>query len=619
MQESSYLNPDSIKQECNSAIAVLNNDNASIEIIKNSLTDFTSDEEIKSDAFTTLKQQISDYSVVMETMTSANDLDIHDYERLISLVGDEELIGSYILQKKQEAKDARDEARRKASEYRSKAHGADSHHERDYYYGQASHYSKLADRWNEIYEFFKGKEEKFDEIDEATSRLFETSAPLRIVVKNALDNIEGAYKDGGYEPDLTAGWRELIEQIRPFSYKLKDEKTTPVEYDNLLNDLKKKIGEGINEKLGDKLDETVNEEIKKILNIDEEEDHDKNYKEVKPKIYEEKLTLFEINQKINHTTSMEERQFYTDTGKINVIYGGHEVNHGFTGGLYMMGKEDANGHDILNPSIGIKYGFDDTKTISNYKWTATGDSRLKSVETTFGESTINASIGAQFVDEDGKINPHLNAEAKTEFTALKTAIEVGTSKVDVVAGNAEAHANVSSDLFTTNNDGEKIFNPRVVAEVGASVTALEAKWDKQWAGNEMLGINSKTDVTVGKASAEASAGVQLFDENGEIDPQLGVNASLEAIAAEASGSVGLNVLGGEVAAKGSVNFGIGAHADVGYKDGVLKCDIGASLGVGVSAGIEVDVGGMVDTTCDLASSAMEFAKDGWEDFCGMFN
>lgn len=76
---------------------------------------------------------------------------------------------------------------------------------------------------------------------------------------------------------------------------------------------------------------------------------------------------------------------------------------------------------------------------------------------------------------------------------------------------------------------------------------------------------------------------------------------------------------------GGVNFGIGAHADVGYKDGVLKCDIGASLGVGVSLDVEIDISGMVETVNDFigdgvetvvdkAGAVWEDIQDGWNDF-----
>lgn len=79
-----------------------------------------------------------------------------------------------------------------------------------------------------------------------------------------------------------------------------------------------------------------------------------------------------------------------------------------------------------------------------------------------------------------------------------------------------------------------------------------------------------------------------------------------------------NVLGGEVGVKGSVNVGIGAHADVGYRGGVVKVDIGASLGVGASVALEVDVGGMVDTITDTATAAWEGVKSGWKAFTSWF-
>ena len=80
--------------------------------------------------------------------------------------------------------------------------------------------------------------------------------------------------------------------------------------------------------------------------------------------------------------------------------------------------------------------------------------------------------------------------------------------------------------------------------------------------------------------------------------------------AELEGSVGVNVLGGEVGVSGSVSVGIGAHADVRYKDVKFQFDVGESLGVGASAGMEVDVGGMVDTVCDTAESAWSGLKKG---------
>lgn len=130
----------------------------------------------------------------------------------------------------------------------------------------------------------------------------------------------------------------------------------------------------------------------------------------------------------------------------------------------------------------------------------------------------------------------------------------------------------------------------------------------------MIGLSSKVTATAGKAEAKANIGAQIFGQDGKLDVQLGGKASAELIGGELKGTATANILGGGVGVTGGVNYGIGAHADVGYRDGVFKCDIGASLGVGVSLGFEVDVGGMVDTVADAASAAWDGISDDWDKF-----
>lgn len=239
-----------------------------------------------------------------------------------------------------------------------------------------------------------------------------------------------------------------------------------------------------------------------------------------------------------------------------------------------------------------------------------------------------------YYDKDGNIIDKKDAPTfyKRQITLaeIKKQVQVSASlykgnydlgdwgEIAVTVGEAEAHASVSAGLYVIGADGEKKFSPGVNAEVGASATALEVGWENQLLGDENLGLNADAKVTVGQASVKADATAQIFGDDGKLNMQLGASAKAEAIAAEVEGSVGVNVLGGEVGVKGSVNVGIGAHADVGYRNGIAKVDIGASLGIGASVSIEVDIGGMVDTITDTAEAAWDGIKNGWKTFKSWF-
>ncbi|MCR5144630.1 MAG: hypothetical protein K6B67_04910 [Lachnospiraceae bacterium] len=187
----------------------------------------------------------------------------------------------------------------------------------------------------------------------------------------------------------------------------------------------------------------------------------------------------------------------------------------------------------------------------------------------------------------------------------------GDGNVNVVVGRAEAHADLCGGFYVVSEDGKRKFSPGVNAEIGTSITALDVAWDQQWAGDDMFGFNTNVGLTALDAGIKADAAIQFTDRDGKLNPQMGLGAKAEATLVELEGSAGVNVLGGEVGVTGSVSVGIGAHADLGYKDGVFKFDVGASVGLGVSVGGEVDIGGMIDTVSDKAESAWDDLKKGW--------
>lgn len=145
------------------------------------------------------------------------------------------------------------------------------------------------------------------------------------------------------------------------------------------------------------------------------------------------------------------------------------------------------------------------------------------------------------------------------------------------------------------------------AAAGASFCVFSAE-GKAYLGDEDTQVYVKGGVDIGRAGAEAKAGIGLVDKNGKINPNAHVSASAELIGGELSGSVGAKIAGTDVALKGSVNYGVGAHLDVGVHDGKISMDVGASLGVGVGVKLEVDVSGTVKAIGEGAKNAVSFIK-----------
>jgi len=143
--------------------------------------------------------------------------------------------------------------------------------------------------------------------------------------------------------------------------------------------------------------------------------------------------------------------------------------------------------------------------------------------------------------------------------------------------------------------------------IGASYTAFSTE-AQGYLGSEDYQVYGKVGASAGKVSAEGSFDVGLVDKDGNFNPALQAGGSIEAIGGEISGTVGGKIAGADVSVTGKLNYGVGAHANVGYKDGKLSVDIGASLGVGGSVKLDIDVGGAIDTFKDTAKNIWSGVK-----------
>ena len=175
-------------------------------------------------------------------------------------------------------------------------------------------------------------------------------------------------------------------------------------------------------------------------------------------------------------------------------------------------------------------------------------------------------------------------------------------EVKAVSGEVHGSAGVGQYKFT-DEDGKTHYGTGVHAEVGASGSVLEANGSAKL-GNDDFDVHAKGDVKVLAASAEGGVTAAWTDKG----PQIYAGGSAEAVAAEAGGSVGVKVLGADVGVKGSVKVGVGVSGKAGLKDGHFVCEFSASLGVGGSIGIDIDVAG-------ITKSVSKGAKKVWDGIC----
>ena len=246
------------------------------------------------------------------------------------------------------------------------------------------------------------------------------------------------------------------------------------------------------------------------------------------------------------------------------------------------------------------------------KWVGK-DGKLTGLGEAISKFNKDHSKSGEYTFKDGKWQKKEDEDPEGILSGIDVKVaSVGVGKerslwqIEGIAGDKDG-THASGKLRAGNFDTEASAYIGLLSagvSAGVSVSAFKAEGEAQ-VGNKWAGLYAQGDVELLKAELKGDASIGLLDKNGKINPNVHVGASAEAIAAEASAKVGGKLLGTDVGAKVGVNVGVGAHADIGFKEGKFSLDVGASLGVGVSAKIEIDVSGTVDAVTGFAVSAVD--------------
>lgn len=212
MTETDYLKPGDIQDQCTSATTTIENNNASLVVAKTSLAEFVSSGKQEGAAVDSLRDLISDFYAVADSVAVANGLDTADFNALSSGVGSEELDGSVIIPGMQTAKDNKESYESVAQQNNDLA--MNPPHWWDYIIAgerlkTAQSYTLMAIWEQEKYDEYKRQKEAWEDIESSTSSLF-TDTGIRGVIADAMANMNSCYYNGIYVPDRDASWREEL-------------------------------------------------------------------------------------------------------------------------------------------------------------------------------------------------------------------------------------------------------------------------------------------------------------------------------------------------------------------------------------------------------------------------
>ncbi|WP_026668186.1 hypothetical protein [Butyrivibrio sp. AE2005] len=211
MVESDYLDQGKLKMQCHTAISVFTANNGKLSALRriyNSSRDVTFTGKGSESFF----GHCDNYVVLIDAIMTANDCDIADNKTLWAMLGFDILDGSVILPKKREAKQNEEHERHEADKAKRRRDSAPED-EKGYWDSKYHNHLNRADIYEEEYNYWKGLEEKFDQIETDSKGLFKDSVSIRTAATNGLKELSRDFSTKSFVFFYNPLWKNGIEKL----------------------------------------------------------------------------------------------------------------------------------------------------------------------------------------------------------------------------------------------------------------------------------------------------------------------------------------------------------------------------------------------------------------------
>jgi len=257
---------EAFRVKLNTANSNLQKENEALETAKKKVREFINDDTFKGELAYAVKKQMEGYILVAEAMRLANDCDIEDcnqiyqelYDAQCSLGSFADLIGEEIIEYMITTKNLAKENKNRAQEYDRMQTESHNPVKDVWYQSKEIYYKNCAEHNEELYEEWKKKSHKYDEVQRNTANYFEKGKQLRQKAEIGLRELGKNFNGKSFDVYDDRGWKTELSTVIAKSFYIGLDNGLNVPFENEKGE--EKVAFGGNQYWFSK------DEIEKILN-----------------------------------------------------------------------------------------------------------------------------------------------------------------------------------------------------------------------------------------------------------------------------------------------------------------------------------------------------------------
>lgn len=196
--------------------------------------------------------------------------------------------------------------------------------------------------------------------------------------------------------------------------------------------------------------------------------------------------------------------------------------------------------------------------------------------------------------------------------SMRTAHFVGSLATKIGECKAACKLGVGVGTIEDKKEGTEKYTAGVNLNSSVSFTALSSEFMAKY-NRKIAGVDAEAKVegkvSVGAASADLNAVALLRDKEGNFNPDVEFELGAELALLKLEAAAALKVYGIGIDAQLSFMLGLAAKAKGSFKNWKLSLGLEFAVGIGISASLELDFGGLKDKLVEYAKTSGIRVKD----------